>query len=227
MRRIRWLGLQTKLSVDEIAQRLKQRAYTRERGDGFVVEQRRRDSITARFVERLHRVEEVVDPFGNPETFERFEYRNHEFGVYNYGPGLEFVDPNRGSQTLVGRLLEILDFDMAIAPVSIDVQWWASKIQSVLGTGGIVDRVQAKNVQISGEALASVEIDAKSDAVAAFRNFITVADVSLQKLRVRLPANAGTFTVTCQGILEVVGKEKLATIDAARKAISDMEMRRG
>ncbi|MBX4961372.1 hypothetical protein [Rhizobium binae] len=225
MRKIKWLGLQTKLSIDDIAERLTKSAYTHERSEGFVLEQRRRDFISARFVERLHRVEEVIDPFGNPETFERYEYRSHEFGVFNYGPGLEFVDPSRGSQTLVARLLEIMDFDLAIAPLSIDIQSWAMNIQTLLGTDGVVDRVQAKNLQISGEALASVEIDAKSDAVGAFRKFVAVADASLQKLRVRLPAGAGGFTVTSQGVLEVAGKEKLAIVEAGRRAMFSMEAR--
>lgn len=225
MRKIRWLGLQTKLSINDIAHRLQQYTYSREQNEGFVLAQTRQDYVTARFVERLHRVDEVVDPFGNTEKLERHEYRNHEFGVYTYGPGLEFIDPVRGSQTLVARLLEITDFDLTISPLSIDIQLWATKIQTVLGKTGLVDRVQAKNIQISGEALASIEIDAKSDAVAAFRKFVTVADTSLQKLRVRLPASAGVFSLTSQGVLEVAGKEKLAIADAARRAISTMETR--
>ncbi|WP_334545042.1 hypothetical protein [Rhizobium leguminosarum] len=220
MRRVRWFGLQSKLPVDALAARLKQRAYNTEQGDGFVLEQLRPTYLVARFVERVHRVDEVLDPFGNPETFERFEYRSQQFRVSNYGPGLEFTDPARNARTLVSRLLELTDFDLVIAPVSIDPWIWASDIQSALGATGIIDRVQAKNVQIGAEALASVQIDARTDALSAFRSFVRVPDITLEKVRIRLPGKTGMFAVSASGGLEATGREHMMVIDAARSSLA-------
>lgn len=207
------------MSIDELAARLKRRAYTADHGDGFVVDQVRRTHLLARFVERVHRIDEVLDPFGNPEKFERFEYRSQEFRVSRDGPQLEFIDLARNARTLVTRLLEIADFDLVVEPISVDPWRWAADIQSALGHSGIIDRVQAKNVQIGPDALASVQINAKTDALEALRAFTRIADVPLDKVRVRLPGRFGTFTVSSSAGIELSGMEVLQTLEAARKSL--------
>lgn len=222
MRRVKWFGLKSKLSVPELAARLKQRAYNAQQGDGFVLEQVRPTYLVARYVERVHRVDEVFDSFGNPETSERFEYRRHQFRVSADGPGLELMDPNRSVRTLISRLLELTDFDLVVAPISIDPWLWVSDIQARLGTSGIVDRVQARNVQIDADALATVQIDSSVDALSGFQRFVRRPDFRLDKVRIRFPLKGGTLLATSAGGLEVTRSDADAVIDFARASVSQM-----
>jgi hypothetical protein len=206
----------------ELAARLKQRAYNLQQGDGFVLEQVRSTHLVARYVERVHRVDEVFDPFGNPETSERFEYRRHQFRISTDGPGLELMDPTRNPRTLIGRLLELTDFGLLVAPISVDPWVWTSEIQALLGTSGIVDRVQARNVQIDADALASVQIDARIDALSAFQRFVRQPDFRLDKVRIRFPLTGGTLMATSAGGLEVTRGDADTVIDLARASLSQM-----
>lgn len=222
MRRVKWFGFKSKLSVTELAARLKQRAYNVQRGDGFVLEQVRSTHLVARYVERVHRVDEVFDSFGNPETSERFEYRRHQFRVSTDGPGLELMDPTRNARTLVSRLLEVTDFDLVVAPISVDPWVWVSEIQALLGTSGVVDRVQARNVQIDADALATVQIDSNVDALSGFQRFVRRPDFRLDKVRIRFPLKGGTLMATSAGGLEVTRGDAETVIDFARASLSQI-----
>lgn len=222
MRRVKWFGFKSKLSVSQLADRLKQRAYNAQQGDGFVLEQIRATHIVARYVERVHRMDEVFDSFGNPETSERFEYRRHQFRVSTEGPGFELIDPSRSARTLISRLLELTDFDLVVAPISIDPWLWVSEIQARLGTSGIVDRVQARNVQIDADALATVQIDSGVDALSGFQRFVRRPDFRLDKVRIRFPLKGGTLLATSSGGLEVTRSDADAVVDFARASVSQI-----
>jgi hypothetical protein len=222
MHRVRWFGLKLKLSVAELADRLKHRTYNAHQGDGFVLEQVRPSHLVARYVERVHRVDEIFDSFGNPEAFERFEYRSQRFRVSREGPGLEMLDAARSMRPLISRLLETVDFDLEVVPVSVDPCAWAIAVQQSLGQSGVIDRVLAKNVQIGADALASVQVDAKTDARFAFQKLVKKPDIRLDRVRIRFPGKAGMFTVTSLGGLEAKMIDPNSVVDFARTSLARM-----
>lgn len=219
MIRSRWYGLRSEISIHDFTERLKERAYNDARGDGFVLDELRSAHVEARFIEKVHRLEEAFDPFGQRETFERFEYRSQRFRLSDRWPHLELIGVSKYGRTLISRLLEITDYDFTLEPLKVDVAKWATDIQAAIGSIGRVDRVQAKNVQAGPDALAFLQVDSALDALAALKVFVKTPNVAVDKVRVRLPTTFGTFVVSAAGSIEVSGPKQLTIVEGARASL--------
>jgi hypothetical protein len=111
---------------------MKGMAFHSSTSDGFVVDRVRDDIIEARFVERVELTEVLVDPFGGETRYDRVEFRQCEF-VVTAGPiGLELINPPRGTSLFVSRLSEICNFEIAIVSPSINLLFWAERLQNAL-----------------------------------------------------------------------------------------------
>lgn len=219
MTRFRWFDFKTRLSVSELAGRLRDRPYTDEKGDGFVLDQFRSDFLAASHIGRVTRIEEVTDPFGRSEQYERIEYDVHRFRILDRGSTMEMVNPSRSSNTLITRLLEATDFDIAIAPISIDPMEWWSRLSRVASIPGTVDRVEARNLRVGENALAQIKVEGAGDVADALRRMADLATVTFDKVRVRFPSKSGSALMTASASVELKGASEIEMLDGLRKSL--------
>lgn len=219
MTRFRWFDFKTRLSLSELAGRLRDRPYTDEKGDGFVLDQLRSDFLAASHVERVTRVEEVTDPFGRSEHYERIEYDLRRFRILDHGSTMEIVNPSRSSNVLITRLLEATDFDVEIAPISIDPMEWWSRLSRLASIPGTVDRVEARNLRVGENALAQIKVEGTGDVADALRRMAALKTVSFDKVRVRFPSKSGSALMTASASVDLKGATEGEMLDGLRQSL--------
>lgn len=194
MKRYRWLRAQWPISMRVLAKRLKSKAFTQEKSEGFVLDRVRDDYVEARFFEKVEYDDTVVDPFGGESSFHRVEFRKCEFKAALVGPGLELVDSQRGVQTMISRLAEITEFTLAISPLSVNTLIWATEIQRRMNVLGVVDSIQIGAVELSHDIHAKAIIKGSSDVLAVTKKLVENRKHIVEKVHLRLK-NAAMSTV--------------------------------
>jgi len=221
MTRYRWFDFKTRLSPSELAGRLKDRPYTDEKGDGFVLDQFRPDFVVASYIERVIRIEDVTDPFGRSHRYERTEYDRQSFRVLDHGSTIEMVNPSRSSNTLITRLLEITDFDVTISPISIDPMHWWSRFSSLSSVQGELDRVEVRNLRVGTGALAHIKIEGVGDVADALRRMVDLGTSTFDKVRVRFPLKSGWVLMTSNAAVEIKSALEAELLDGLRRSLRD------
>ncbi len=219
MGRYRWFDFKTRLSLSELAGRLRDRPYADEKGEGFVLDQFRSDFVVASYIEKVTRIEDVTDPFGRSQRYERTEYDLQSFRVLDHGSTLEMVNPSRTSNTLITRLLEVTDFDVTISPISIDpLEWW-SRFSSLSSVEGALDRVEVRNLRVAEGALATIKIEGAGDVVEALRRMVDFGTITFDKVRARFPLKRGWASMAANAAVEIKSSSEAEMLDGLRRSL--------
>ncbi|MDP9809896.1 hypothetical protein J2W42_002755 [Rhizobium tibeticum] len=219
MTRYRWFDFKTRLSLSDLAGRLRDGPYTDEKGGGFILDQVRSDFIVASYVERVTRIEEVTDPFGRSQRYERTEYDLQRFRVLDHGSTIEMVSPSRSSNTLITRLLEATDFDVTVAPISIDPMDWWSRFSRLMSVQGVLDRVEVRNLLVGEGALAQIKVEGGGDVAEVLRRMVDLEIVTFDKVRVRFPLKSGWALMTANAAVEIKSASEVELLGGLRKSL--------
>lgn len=185
MSRYRWLQADWPLPVRTLAKRIRQRSFSEDGSSGFILDRVRDDFLEARYVERYEYEETVADPFGKELTFNRLEFYQTSFRAAPEWPGLELVDAPRSTQSLVSQLLEITDFALPIAPLTVDVMTWANVFQEHFGSRVVIDSIQLGALHIDRSVRAKVVLKGEEDVSSAYKELIGGRRHVLEKLQFR------------------------------------------
>ncbi|EJK87335.1 MULTISPECIES: hypothetical protein [Rhizobium] len=219
MTKVRWFDLKTKMHMRTLAERLGERKYNRDIGDGFQIDKIRANSISGEYIQRVHYAEEVIDPAGQRETFERFEYRRMRFAVNDGMNRIEFWDSGRQQNRLITQLLEASNFDLTITPISLNPQAWAKAFQAAIDIKTKVDSIHTRNIRIGEGAVAHLQIEGTSDLTAALIEYSGRSDLVPDKVRLRMQDRLGTVTFASSAVIDVKARDTLPFIEVARKTL--------
>ena len=214
MKRYRWLHAKWPISMRTLAKRLKAKGFEDGNTQGFVLDRTREDFIEGRFVERIEYDDTVIDPFGKELSFHRIEYRQCEFRASLEGPGLELVDAPRAVQAAISGLAEATDFGLAIAPLNVDVVAWATGIQSLIKSGGIIESVQIGAIELAPGVTAKALVRGSTDVLLMSQRLVENKRHAIEKVQLRLPgsrksaivlASSGTARIDSEAHTDLVG----------------------
>lgn len=185
MTRYRWLQADWPLPVRSLAKQIRQRPFSDDNSSGFILDRVRDDFLEARYVERYEYEETVADPFGRELTFSRLEFHQTSFRAAPEWPGLELVDAPRSTQSLVSQLLEISNFSLPVAPLTVDVMSWVNVFQEYFGSRVVIDSIQLGALQIERGVRAKVVLKGEEDVRSACKELIAGRKHVIEKLQFR------------------------------------------
>jgi len=184
MTRVRWFQAEWPISIRALSARMRQHAFTENAQDGFLVDRAREERIEGRYVEKLSYTETVVNPFGQELSFERVVYRQVEFTIYRDFPQIELRDPPRGLQSFTSRLVELTEFRMSTAPVSVDVMKWVEALKLRVEPEIVVDTVQVSEVVFMPEITGTLLLKSRRDVRKALKDIVGPKTHTVDKARV-------------------------------------------
>lgn len=187
MKRYRWFYAEWPIEIRELSERLKLRSFNPETGHGFIINRIRDEYLEAKYIEKIEYTDVVVDPFGNELNFERIEFRQTLFRVTKDSPGLEIIDAPRSVQSLMNRLSETVDFEIAINSVLVDVLAWSKHLEKVCSSKFEVNSLQIGSLEVESGINAKIVLKGSHDVRAASSNFTNDKKHIIEKLQLQLP----------------------------------------
>lgn len=195
MNRVRWLSAQWPASLRTIGNRMKASPFTEDSVDGFAVERIRDDFIEGRFIEKYAYQEINSDPFGKEEVVERVGYRSTEFTLYSQFPHVELKNGQRSTRDFVNRLLETCNFDLVVAPVTVNLLDWVSMLQDSLGKRITVDSLQISGVELEAGIIGKILLKGDKDVREAVDHIVGGKKYVLEKIQMKLETGSQRVTV--------------------------------
>lgn len=168
-----------------LGKRLKARPFGADVSHGFVIDRVRDDLLEGRYIERIEYTDTVTDPFGVELVFDRVEFRQSSFRATPSGPGLELRDPPRSVQSLLNRLSEASDFEVAITAQAVDVLAWSAKFQNLAELISVVDSLQVNALELEPGIRAKIVIKGDSDVRSACATLTGPRKFSMEKIQLR------------------------------------------
>jgi hypothetical protein len=195
MNRVRWLSAQWPASLRTIGNRMKASPFTKDSVDGFAVERIRDDFIEGRFIEKYAYQEINSDPFGKEEVVERVGYRSTEFTLYSQFPHVELKNGQRSTRDFVNRLLQTCNFDLVVAPVTVNLLDWVSTFQDSLGKRITVDSLQISGVELEAGITGKILLKGDKDVREAVDHIVGGKKYVLEKIQMKLETGSQRVTV--------------------------------
>jgi hypothetical protein len=195
MTRYRWLSVEWPMTIRTLAKRVRQQEFSEGRASGFILDRVRDDSLEARFIERYEYTETVSDPYGKELTFDRLEFRQTAFRASPGWPGLELLDAPRSTQSLISRLLEASNFELAVSSIDVNVLAWADELQQALGAEAVIDSLQVAALMVADGIKAKVMLKGEKDVRAACKEMVQGRRHVLEKLQLRVTVGGSGSTV--------------------------------
>jgi len=208
--RYAWYAADWPVQMRELADRLRELAFTSASTEGFVVERSRDQSLDATYLRKVVSSEPRLDPFGQVIAQQEVSYQQVPFLASSDGIGLELVDAPRATQRFVSKLLEVCDFRLTIKPLNVDVERWASQIASQLDVEGVFEAIQISGIDLGQGTTAKVTARGRREVLASVKRFVPVPHV-VERLQVRLEGayKGSTLVLGHLGTAKVSAKDEL------------------
>lgn len=218
MTRYRWLRTEWPTTIPNLVKRVQLHEFSESNPNGFILDRVRDRSLEARFIERHEFTETISDPYGKEMMFDRVEFRQTAFRATEGWPGLELVDAPRSTQSLVSKLLEASNFELAVSPIEVNVLNWADELQRMLGTEAVIDSLQVAALSVADGIKAKVMLRGEKDVRAAYKEVVQGKKHVLEKLQLRVAIGGRRATV----VLSNGAGAKVDGIDAPIELVQNL-----
>jgi len=207
MSRTRWLAVEWGLSLKQLANSLRTEQFTNKSAEGFVIDRVRRDSIEARYVQRVESTEVVVDPFGREASYDRVIFNEQPFLAATSYPGLQLSNGPRSLQSFYAALSRTTDFRFSAKQINVNVYAWLRACEKLLPGVLSVDAVQVGGISLRGSATARALVKAVSggDARDALEELLDGRQHVIEKVRLRVKKAKGSVVLSANCSAAVTG----------------------
>lgn len=195
MNRVRWLNAQWPFSMRTIGNRLKGMPFTEDSIDGFAIERIRDDFVEGRFIEKYTYQEVIADPFGTEEVLERTGYRSTGFTLYSQFPYIELRNGQRSIKEFVNRLLQACNFNLVVAPVTVNLLDWIVSLQELFGQKVVVDSLQVSGVELEKGITGKILLKGDKDVREAIVHIVGGKRYTLEKVQVKLASSGQRISI--------------------------------
>jgi hypothetical protein len=220
-----WYLADWPITISKLATELKSKPYGDDTPNGFVLDKLRPDSLHGRYIERIELTEEIIDPFGKSQTFQRIEFRQCKFIASTTGPGLELIDPPRSTQGLISAFISASGYQLVLKPVSLDVMKWVicyRNIRNERQSDSVIDYMQVGGVTLSGGVTSKVVFNGKKDVLGAASEMMDGKSYVVEKTRLRFgEKNKKHIVLTKSGSATITSDNPLLFADQLRAALSE------
>ena len=186
MIRARWLQADWGLTLRQLASALKEKQYAGNNLEGLVIDRIRRDSIEARYIQRLELTEVVKDPFGNESSFQRISFNEQVFVISTGNPGLELKNGLRSLNSFFSLLSQVTDFKFTVKSIGVDVDAWLAVLVRETTIKLIPDAVQVGSIVFrDGSVARAIVKSGRGDARTAANEIVSGKSYVVEKVRLR------------------------------------------
>lgn len=168
-----------------LAAKMKTQVFTKDSFDGFVIDRVRDTLIEARYIEKMSYQETITDPFGLEQVFDRIAYRSVEFSLFPDYPHIELRDAHRSTKEFVSKLLEICNFSVSVAPISVNLLEWIEEFQELVGQKVLVDSLQVSGLELERGISAKILIKGNKDVRGALCSVAEKRQFTLEKVQMQ------------------------------------------
>jgi hypothetical protein len=186
VKRIRWFAATWPISLRTLATKMKSQVFTEDSDSGFIIDRTRENLISGRYVEKISFQEILTTPFGDEQVFDRILYRQLEFNLFTTFPNIELWDAPRSTQAYVSKLIELNNFEVTLAPLSVDPLKWLSGFQRLVNTNVTVDSLQISGLEVEPNITARISIAGGQDVREALQHMTKGRRFDLDKVQLKL-----------------------------------------
>lgn len=226
MSKVKWLSADLGVSVRQLAKLLQEAQFTTHSEEGFVVDRVRRNSIEARYVQRVNVTEVIVDPFGNEVEFSSVKYSEQSFFIADNMPCIELRHGVRHLHACLSLLSQATDFRISVKPIKVDVNHWLGVFAYSASIPFTIDAFQVGSIAFSDGASARALVKAgRGDAQAALKSLTSTKPYVIEKVRVKHQRidHRGTVVLASSGTASTAGfsgEEDALVLEALRNSLS-------
>jgi len=218
MTRHRWYRATWPFALETLAKRLRAAEFSYSSGEGYIVDRWRKDTLEARYVQKLEVEEELVDPFGERILNRRTAFYETRFAV-TQGGLLEVIDPGRGTQRFVSSLLEVTDFSLVIEPLRIDLDEWTRRLSDHLDAPHFVSLVQIAKVPLGPGISGKFVFEGPEDVRRVASEFMGRLKGEQQKLQVVVGGEQAAIITLSANASARVSRDNDTLAAAVRKSV--------
>lgn len=186
--RVRWYRIQTKLALREISEYLKKAHFKEGGSEGFVLDRLRASYIEAHFLQKVYRVFDTIDAYGQQNKIELVDYVRNYFQINPSASLIELHNPSRAGTRLFGRLADALNNEFSVEEWSVDPLAWASRFRAIVGVYGAVNKMQIGSIAIAEGAVGQVLVKGSGDVANAAIKFMSQEKYTVEKVQVNFRA---------------------------------------
>ncbi len=224
MTRCAWFIARWPFSMRELGGRLRAKQFAPEEAEGFFVERVRENEVSATYVRRIVDDSPRLDPFGQPMGGTEISYQRVNFVARSGAVGLELLNPPRGNQRFVSKLLEVCNFNLTIAPIRVDVDEWALAISKVLNVKAHADLAQYGSIDLGNGATARILVRGNGEVRDSAKPLLTLPS-TVEKVQLRLGGSwaGSSIGLSRNGAAIVRAKEKAPLVEAVRATLEQLQ----
>jgi hypothetical protein len=227
MIRARWFRAEWQQTMRVLVTRLRNRAYTEELGRGFFIDRTRENFIEGRYVERTSYQEILPDPFGQKVKFDRVEYSDVHFTLFNDFPEIELRDAPRSTLGFTSQLQAVTEYSVVISALTVDPLDWGEKFRRLIETTIIVNSAHVSGIVVAPSVSAAMVIRGDNDVRESLEKATGGRRFDLDKVGIRW---LGRGREQCVATLSRSGSAKVdsggvETLAHLRSALTSTELR--
>ncbi|CAI0872480.1 hypothetical protein [Serratia grimesii] len=181
MRKVKWIILNSRFSLNETIEKLMSDPFTEEKGKGFIFDKSRDSHFHGRFVEKVISEDKVSTLYGDITTIERVEYRTTSFTVdKRFSPVALIDNPPRTLKPFAQALVKNLGLGVSLEQIEVDPFVWYTKLAESL-TLKII-QLDVSQIQVAEFALAKMQITSTNDLKKYFIDELSSKTLRLDRL---------------------------------------------
>lgn len=181
MRKIKWIILNSRFSLNEMIEKLMSDPFTEEKGKGFIFDKSRDSHFHGRFIEKIISEDKVSSLYGDITTIERVDYRTTSFTVdKRFSPVVLVDNPPRTLKPFAQALVKNLGLGVSLEQIEVDPFIWYTKLAENLALK--IVQLDVSQIQVSEFALAKMQITSTNDLKKYFVDELSSKTLRLDRL---------------------------------------------
>lgn len=223
MKRLKWMGVESRSSMRDLAKRLQKAEFKEGVNSGFLLERARDNFLDARYIERMEFTETLIDPFGRSQVANRVLYIEVDFTLTDHFPELELRMAPRGLSAFMNSLMKASNFSMSIEKCNIDLLRWTKAMGRTLGVKPAIKGAIASDIELAEGAVARIGIVAPKDARAGLAEVLMNRKHKLSNLQIEFPFRGASqrMLLSSEGSIRYPDAFGDTEIDAVREALRE------
>lgn len=172
MKAVKWYRIGIPIGLEQLFQKIQGLSYSIERHKGFIIEEKRKNYILAKYIEEKKITKEIINPFGNIETIEFKDFLIISFKLtFENKWILEIYNKPRSIKPLTNQLSNMIGYGFYIEEVKLDLLQIIQQLELEIATVSIV-KIELFNINIQNQALGQMLITSSKDIRAFLDNYL-------------------------------------------------------
>ncbi|TCB47716.1 hypothetical protein E0H80_15660 [Acinetobacter sp. ANC 4779] len=206
--------------MSELAIKLREYSFDENQMNGFIIDRAREHFIEARYIEKFEFQEIIKDPFGNETIYNKISYKESSIRISDdTSIGLEFINPPRGIQGLISKLLQASNFMLTITPLKIDLLKWINCLDNALSKQANIKSIQISGLDLGSGVSAKTVIKGQKNVLEATKTLTLERKFNLEKIQATYN-ELGSILITNNGCAKLDKDIYHGHIQAFRQSLS-------